>query len=119
LSKISVEAESYVCSWLEERGWNIEARNFRTRRSEIDIVASKEDVLSIVEVKFASDNSATIALDKIDPEKQARIVHAATAYLSKNPPSGQIRFDVAIVRGSSMNFRMDTYIEDAFRPDLM
>ena len=119
MSEISQEAETFACLWLAERGWGIEARNFRTRRSEIDIIAKKEDVLIFVEVKFASDSSATIALGKIDSEKQARIVHAAMAYLSKNPPSGQIRFDVAVVRGSSLNLRMDTYLEDAFRPDMM
>lgn len=119
MSEISREAESFVCRWLEERGWNVDARNFRTRRSEIDIVARKEDVLSFIEVKFASDSSATVALDKIDSEKQARIVHAAAAYLCTASPSDQIRFDVAIVRGSSENLRMDTYLEDAFRPDLM
>ncbi|MCD4701857.1 MAG: YraN family protein [Candidatus Aegiribacteria sp.] len=119
MSDISRETESFVCRWLEQKGWDIEARNFRTRRSEIDIIARKEDILSFVEVKFASDSSATITLDKIDSEKQARIVHAASAYLSAKPPSGQIRFDVAVVRGSSMNLRMDTYLEDAFRPDLM
>jgi len=119
LSKISREAESFVCGWLEERGWSIEARNYRTRRSEVDIIARKEDVLSFVEVKFASDNSVTVALDKIDSDKQARLVHAAMVYLSKKPPSGQIRFDVAIVRGLPGNLRMDTYLGDAFRPDLM
>lgn len=119
MSDISRQAESFVCSWLEERGWNIEARNFRTRRSELDIIARKEDVLSFVEVKFASDKSATVTLDKIDSEKQARIVHAASVFLSKNPPSGQIRFDVAVVRGVATDFRMDIYLEDAFRPDLM
>ncbi len=119
MSKISREAESFVCLWLEDRGWTIEARNYRTRRSEIDIVAKKEDVLSFVEVKFASDNSATVTLGKIDSVKQAKLVHAAMVYLSKKPPSGQIRFDVAIVRGSYMNLRMDTYLEDAFRPDIM
>ena len=119
MNEIAREAESFVCKWLEDRGWTIEARNFRTRRSEIDIIAKKDDVLSFVEVKFASDNSVTVALDKIDSVKQARLVHAAMVYLSKKPPSGQIRFDVAIVRGSSMNLRMDTYLEDAFRPDIM
>jgi len=119
LSEIGREAESFVCRWLESRGWNICVRNFRTRRSEIDIIAEKDDVLSFIEVKFASDNSATIALGKIDSEKQSKLVHAAMVYLSENPPSGQLRFDVAIVRGSSMNLRMDTYLEDAFRPDLI
>ncbi len=119
MSDISREAESFVCGWLADRGWNVEARNFTTRRSEVDIVIRKEDVLSFVEVKFASDNSATVALEKIDSEKQSRIVHAASVYISKHTQSGQIRFDVAIVRGISENLRMDTYIEDAFRPDIM
>jgi putative endonuclease len=104
---------------MEERGWILEARNFRTRWSEIDIVARKADILAFVEVKFASDESATVALDKIDSEKQARIVHAASAYISKVPPSGQIRFDVAIVAGVSSQLRMETYLEDAFRPDFI
>lgn len=117
MSEISREAESFVCGWLEERGWKVEARNFRTRRSEVDIVARKKDVLSFVEVKFASDSSGTIVLDKIDSEKQARIVHAASVYITRKPPSDQIRFDVAVVRGSSMNLRMGAYLEDAFRPD--
>lgn len=119
MSEIAREAESFVCQWLEDRGWTVEARNFRTRRSEIDIIAEKEGVLSFVEVKFACDNSATVTLGKIDTVKQAKLVHAAMVYLSKKPPSGQIRFDVAVVRGSSMNLRMDTYLEDAFRPDIM
>ena len=119
MSEVAREAESFVCQWLEDRGWIVEARNFRTRRSEVDIIAEKENVLSFVEVKFASDDSATVALGKIDSVKQARLVHAAMVYLSKKPPSGQIRFDVAVVRGSPMNFRMDTYLEDAFRPDIM
>lgn len=119
MSELSMKAESFVCRWLEDRGWEIAARNFRTRRSEIDIVALLNDVTAFVEVKFAADGSRTVALEKIDGEKQSRIIHAASMYLAENPPTGELRFDVAIVRGTPERFRMETYLEDAFRPDIM
>ncbi len=119
MSELSGKAESFVCRWLEDRGWRIVARNFRTRRSEIDIVAVLSDVTAFVEVKFASDGSRTVALEKIDGEKQSRIIHAASMYLAENPPAGELRFDVAIVGGTPDEFRMETYLEDAFRPDIM
>lgn len=119
MSQLSDRAESFVCRWLTERGWEIAARNFRTRRSEIDIVAILNGLTAFVEVKFAADGSRTVALEKIDAQKQSRIVHAASMYLAGNPPSGELRFDVAIVGGTPEEFRMATYLEDAFRPDVM
>ncbi|OPL19214.1 MAG: hypothetical protein AVO35_11590 [Candidatus Aegiribacteria sp. MLS_C] len=118
MSDLSAEAESFVCGWLEERGWSVLCRNFRTRRAEIDLIAAREDITAFVEVKFAGDGSRTIALEKIDSVKQSRIVRGALAYLSANPASGQVRFDVAVVRGSSGDMRMGEYIEDAFRPGI-
>jgi putative endonuclease len=116
LTELSRSAESFACEWLEERGWSILRRNYRTRRSEIDIIASRGDIISFVEVKYASDGSATVALEKIDPVKRSRIVRCASAYLSSHPPSGQVRFDVAVVRGTPEEMRMGEYIPDAFRP---
>ncbi len=116
MSRVSAEAEDFVCRWLENKGWLIVARNFRTRRSEVDIVAFKDQVLSFIEVKFARDGSTTIALEKIDSLKQDRIVHAASAYLTSHQPPEEIRFDVAVVRGVPGDMRMGTFVEDAFRP---
>jgi putative endonuclease len=116
LSDLSSKAESFVCRWLEEQGWEVLRRNYRTRRSEIDIIAARGDVTAFVEVKFAGDGSATMALGKIDAVKQSRIIHAASMFIAGNPPDGQLRFDVAVVRGSEGSMKMGTYIEDAFRP---
>lgn len=118
MSETSRGAESFVCRWLEGKGWDILARNFRTRRSEIDIIAMRDGVTAFIEVKYAGDDSGTIALEKIDTRKQSRILHAASAFTSLNPPPGEVRFDVAIVRGSPEIFRMGRYIPDAFRPDM-
>jgi putative endonuclease len=113
----SVQAEKLVCDWLEERGWRIIERNYRTRRSEVDILASKDGILAAVEVKLASDGSATMALEKIDPAKQARISHAVLNYLGGHECPEEVRFDVALVRGTPPDLRVDLYLEDAFRPD--
>jgi len=116
LSEISRRAESFVCRWLEDGGWEILQRNYRTRRSEIDIIAARGDITAFIEVKYACDGSGTVTLEKIDESKQERIVHAASVFIASHPPSGQLRFDVAVVRGSHEELRMGTYIEDAFRP---
>lgn len=116
MSELSKAAEGFVCDWLTENNWVILARNFRIRRAEIDIIAEKSGVLSFIEVKFAADNSATMPLEKIDAEKQSRIILAAGAYISLHTVESEIRFDVAVVAGSMDDFRMDTYLEDAFRP---
>ena len=112
------QAEAFTCSWLEERGWKILRRNYRIRRAEVDILAIRDDILAAVEVKLAVDGSATLPLEKIDMEKQARIVMATTAYLASGNYPDEVRFDVAVVRGSPPDLRMDTYLEDAFRPDI-
>ena len=117
MTLLSRQAETLVCEWLMERGWAILERNYRTRRSEVDIIASREDVLAAVEVKLATDGSATMALEKIDPAKQTRICHGTLHYLSNREFPGEIRFDVAVVRGSPGDLRMELYLEDAFRPE--
>lgn len=118
MSEVSSQAEAFVCAWLAGRGWEILDRNFRTRRSEIDIIARRRDVTAFVEVKFASDTSRTEALGKMDPEKRRKMVHGASVYLAACPADGQLRFDFALVGGSPCDMRMAMYIEDAFRPGL-
>lgn len=118
MSLLSAEAETVVCRWLEERGWHLLARNYRTRRSEVDILAERGDVLAAVEVKLATDGSATLALEKIDPVKQARIALAVEHFLASGSVCPEeVRFDVAVVRGAPSALRVDLYLEDAFRPE--
>jgi len=77
-----------------------------------------DGVLISVEVKLATDGSATMPLEKIDADKQARIALATSVYLASHDPPDQVRFDVALVRGIPPDLRMDIYLEDAFRPEI-
>jgi len=118
LTELSRGAELFASRWLEKRGYEILERNFRTRRAEIDLIAVRDHVLAFVEVKFAGDGSTTRPLEKIDQGKISRIVHASRAFLGQYDHHGEIRYDVAAVGGTGREYRMENYIEDAFRPDL-
>ncbi len=82
----------------------------------MDIIAEREGTVAFVEVKLASDGSATMALEKIDPAKMERLVHAARAFLARVPAPDETRFDVAVVGGRPGALRLTGYLEDAFRP---
>lgn len=49
---VAEQAESYVCQMLRQRNWSIAARNFRHIGTEIDIIATKQQRLMMVEVKL-------------------------------------------------------------------
>lgn len=83
-------------SLLAKEGWEILARNFRAGRGEIDIVASKGDVLSFVEVKFWSANGAEELSRAISPLKITRIVETSKIFVAKHRQYSEkrIRYDV-------------------------
>jgi putative endonuclease len=93
-------AEDLVAGRLAAAGWEIAARNARTRHGEIDIVAIHGRVLVFVEVK-ASRQGAAFGPERpvlaVDRRKQQRIRRLASAWMSERrdlPRYDRIRFDV-------------------------
>lgn len=90
--------EDHVCGYLAERGWKIEARNYRIRGGEIDIIASRNGIIAFVEVKTRKFGSLGDAIEAIDRRKQSFIFRAADIYLEEHPSEySEIRFDAAAV----------------------
>ena len=86
--------ENFAVSLLESKGYQIEARNFRSRFGEIDIIASNQKYIVFVEVKTRSSSCLVDPLSSITSAKQKRIVKTACCYLQKYPSELQPRFDV-------------------------
>jgi putative endonuclease len=92
------EAESF----LAERGYQVEERNFRGAGGEIDIIAWEGEVLCFVEVRSKSRDDFGFPDETVDRRKQRKIIRAALAYLVQYPPleMPMARFDVvSILRG--------------------
>ncbi|HEX6687393.1 MAG TPA: YraN family protein [Solirubrobacterales bacterium] len=92
-------AEDFVAGRLAGAGWEIVARNARSRYGELDIVALDGRTLVFVEVKAGRAGSAygpERPILSIGFRKQARIRRLATAWMSERrdlPRYEEIRFD--------------------------
>ena len=106
-------AETIAARVLEAEGWAILARRLRTAAGEVDLVAEREGLLAIVEVKRrASLAEAAFALSA---RQRARLLAAAEIILAEHPGWGRegVRFDLLLVDGQGAVRR----IADAFRQE--
>jgi putative endonuclease len=104
-------AEEIATVALINDGWTILRRRLRTPAGEIDLIAEKDGLLVVVEVKArASLADAAYALTK---RQQARLLAATDILLATNPDWGTqgVRFDMLLVDPAGVVRR----IADAFR----
>ena len=94
---IGLAAEDAACAALVADGWTILARRVRTGAGEIDAVAEKAGVLSIVEVK--SRPTLAEAAAALSVRQQARLLAACEIVLAEHPYWGinGVRLDVLVV----------------------
>ena len=106
--------EEQAARYLQRRGYRIEARNFRCRFGEIDIIARRGRYLVFVEVKQRQDRRFAEAREYVTGRKQARILAAARLYLAQNETDLQPRFDVIEVYGGEGERTKIVHLENAF-----
>ena len=92
-------AEALAAQFLMRRGLAIVARNFRTRRGEIDLVARDGATLVFVEVRLRRSDDFGGAAASITARKRERLVAAAGAYLAMLGREPPCRFDAILMRG--------------------
>jgi putative endonuclease len=83
--------------FLTARGLTIVARNFRTRRGEIDLIAQDGATLVFVEVRLRRSPSFGGAGASITAAKGARLKAAALAYLAAIGREAPCRFDAILL----------------------
>jgi putative endonuclease len=105
--------EDMATDYLIAKGYEIIARNYRYKRSEIDIITKKEKVLIFVEVKFRSGNFYGDPEMAVDSKKEAQVLNAADNYIFENNWDGPVRFDVISILKNSSNSLIE-HFEDAF-----
>ena len=81
--------------FLKSKGYSILKRNYKTKFSEIDIIAEDEGVICFVEVKARHSNLFGEPADAVCAAKQRQISKAAICYLKENNFLERLaRFDV-------------------------
>lgn len=107
------QAETQAAHYLEQKGYQLVTRNFRTIRGEIDIVARTKNMLVFVEVKQRTSQAFGGPLAAVTRTKQLRIAQAAIQFLKMHPSVkyDEIRFDVICILPGEIQ-----HIEAAFFP---
>jgi putative endonuclease len=108
-----ISAEEVACAVLTADGWTIRARRLRTKAGEVDAVAEKAGILSIIEVK--SRPTLAEAATALTARQQSRLIGACEIILVEHPDWGEngVRFDIVVVDPAGKVRR----IIDAFRAD--
>ena len=113
-------AEDLVSRWYEQHGYVIVARNWRSKRGELDIVARKDGVLVVCEVKARASNAFGTPAEAVTPAKQLKVRRATADFRASmresNDPIASlvnvvraVRFDVACVLGTHLEMLEDIF----------
>ena len=104
--------EGFAAEYLFQIGYKILERNYRYKRSEIDLIALERKTLVFVEVKYRRVSQFGYPEQFVSEKQMERIREAATYYLQeKNYSDMLIRFDIIAILAKKENIE---HIKDAF-----
>ena len=90
--------ERAAAKYLRKSKYKIIKKNYTAVGAEIDIIAEKDDVTAFIEVKTRNVKhlgyKEARPASSVTPEKQRKIIKAASYYQTHNRPVGRLRFDV-------------------------
>ena len=101
------EAEEEATNYLKNSGYEILARNFYWQSAEIDIIAKKDNILVIIEVKARKSF--------VNPHKIQLLAKATNHYIKINDLDMEVRFDIISIVKNNAEYHLE-HIEDAFYP---
>ena len=87
-----------MAAWYVDRGYEIVARNWRSRAGELDLIVRRGRTFVFCEVKTRTSDAFGAPFEAVTRQKQVKLRHLAARWLADSPlrPT-DIRFDVASV----------------------
>jgi putative endonuclease len=105
--------EEMAVDFLRKNGYEIVETNWTFQKAEIDIIAKKENILAIVEVKTRSSLEFGLPQDFVKPKKIQLLVKAVDAYINDKNLDIEVRFDIIAVHKEGKSFVIE-HLTDAF-----
>lgn len=109
--------EKLAEQYLEDNSYEIIEKNWRFGSDEIDIIAHKNDLVIIVEVKTRRSSYFGEPEEFVTKTKQRFLIRAANNYAERKKLDSEFRFDIISVLYNSETKQIN-HIEDAFAPGM-
>lgn len=105
--------EELAVAFLQQNGYAILETNWTFQKAEIDIIAQKDTILAIVEVKTRSSVDMGLPQDFVKPKKIQLLVKAVNEYVVSNELDVTVRFDIIAIHKKGIDFELE-HLEEAF-----
>lgn len=112
-NELGKKGEEIAVEYLQKKGYEILETNWVFQKAEIDIIAQKDTILAIVEVKTRASGDFGLPQDFVKGKKIQNLVKAVDQYMNENDLDLEVRFDII---GIVLNNQETTieHLEDAF-----
>jgi putative endonuclease len=112
-NELGEKGEDLAAKMLEQKGYEVLDRNWRWGRYEIDIVAKKNNLIIVSEVKTRRSNYFGEPEEFVSVAQQKRLVASANEYIERFNLDLEVRFDIISIIYNSKQRKVH-HIEDAF-----
>jgi putative endonuclease len=112
-NELGEKGEKLAVEFLQKNEYKILDCNWRYKKAEVDIIAQKNDVLAVVEVKTRSSNYFGNPQDFVNPKKIQLLVEAINEYVISKDLDVEVRFDIIAILSNKNTFNIE-HLEDAF-----
>lgn len=112
-NELGKEGEAKAKLYLEEKGYEILALNWRYKSVEIDIIALLNATLVIVEVKTRTSIDFGLPQDFVTRKKIQNLLQATNAFMKTHSSDQEVRFDIIAVYKNKNQWEIE-HLEDAF-----
>ena len=115
---LGVHGEKLACDYLKRKNYQVIETNFRVRSGEIDIIASRKNILCFVEVKTRVNVAQGQPYESLTPHKIRTLIHTAKLYMQWRETNYEAyQFDVlSILMGPRGDAKIE-HIENAFQEE--
>ena len=105
--------ENMAVDFPRENGYTLIETNWIFHKAEIDIIAQKENILAVIEVKTRSTLDFGLPQDFVKPKKIQLLVKAVDAFINQRNLDIEVRFDIIAIHKEGKSFVIEHLI-DAF-----
>ena len=100
-NELGKQGEAKAVVYLQKNGYQILETNYTFQKAEIDIIALKNNILAVVEVKTRSSIDFGLPQDFVKPKKIQLLEKAINQYIIDNELDVEVRFDIIAILDSN------------------
>lgn len=112
-NELGKKGEEIAVEYLQKNGYEILETNWVFQKAEIDIIAQKDTILAIVEVKTRTSADFGLPQDFVKGKKIQNLAKAVDQYMNENDLDLEVRFDIIGIVLNNQEITVE-HLEDAF-----